>query len=213
MSSIQRSGCFLAFANPVDAFLRQYQQYLKSFIWLWINFVVNGWQEVKQIAPLSLIIRRYCFHRSSNGMIASHRQFVIPYGRSHKIMSILLSGYIDIPEIQSMLKIRLIYSNCLINVTCLSFLKKDRQYSFKSTVCPCPAAFPGLSPTPGIEPGRAGFHPPHSPLCYIGIKSSADPHKRRIIFFMIYHAINRTTALPVLGLFALKGTAKNNSRP
>ena len=131
MSSIQRSGCFLAFANPVDAFLRQYQQYLKSFIWLWINFVVNGWQEVKQIAPLSLIIRRYCFHRSSNGMIASHRQFVIPYGRSHKIMSILLSGYIDIPEIQSMLKIRLIYSNCLINVTCLSFLKKTDSTHLK----------------------------------------------------------------------------------
>src|SRR5699024_328228 len=44
------------------------------------------------IAPLSFITRSYCSHKGSKGIIVSHEHAVVPYGKSHKIISIEPSG-------------------------------------------------------------------------------------------------------------------------
>src|SRR5699024_6300143 len=67
-------------------------QYLKSLKLLSISLVVNGWLAVSTIAPLSFITRSYSAHNGSNGMIVSHLQAVVPYGKSHNIISIEPSG-------------------------------------------------------------------------------------------------------------------------
>src|SRR5699024_9053200 len=54
--------------------------------------LVKGWVAVNTIAPLSLIIRSYCSHNGLKGMMSSHLHFVVPYGKSHKIISIEPSG-------------------------------------------------------------------------------------------------------------------------
>src|SRR5699024_7373089 len=57
-----------------------------------ISVLVNGWLAVNTIAPLSLITRLYCSHNGSKGIIVSHEHAVVPYGRSHNIISIEPSG-------------------------------------------------------------------------------------------------------------------------
>src|SRR5699024_1139493 len=85
-------GLFLACCQPLGLLLIQYQQYLKSLKLLSISLVVNGWLAVSTIAPLSFITRSYSAHNGSNGMIVSHLQAVVPYGKSHNIISIEPSG-------------------------------------------------------------------------------------------------------------------------
>src|SRR5699024_9975183 len=66
--------------------------YLNQLILLIISVLVNGWLAVNTIAPLSLITRLYCSHNGSKGIIVSHEHAVVPYGRSHNIISIEQSG-------------------------------------------------------------------------------------------------------------------------
>src|SRR5699024_9452967 len=47
-----------------------------------------------------------CSHNGSKGIIVSHVHAVVPYGKSHKIMSTLPSGIRFIPSKQSSLYIR-----------------------------------------------------------------------------------------------------------
>lgn len=53
------------------------------------------------IIPLSFIILSYCSHNGSNGIIVSHLQAVVPYGKSQRIISIDLSGMCFITSRQS----------------------------------------------------------------------------------------------------------------
>ena len=62
---------------------------------------MNGCAENKTIAAFVFAIRLYCSHSASNGMIESHLQSVVPYGRSHKIKSMLPSGMSFISSKQS----------------------------------------------------------------------------------------------------------------
>src|SRR5699024_3667987 len=94
-------GLFLACCQPLGLLLIQYQQYLKSLKLLSISLVVKGWLAVRTIAPLSLITRSYCSQSGSKGIIVSHLQAVVPYGKSAKIMSTLPSGMSFINSKQS----------------------------------------------------------------------------------------------------------------
>src|SRR5699024_1291938 len=96
-------GLFLACCQPFGLLFTQYQQYLNSLKLLSISLVVNGWLAVKTIAPLSFITLSYCFHKGSKGIIVSHLHSVVPYGKSHNIISILLSVIRFMPSKQSSL--------------------------------------------------------------------------------------------------------------
>src|SRR5699024_1803397 len=105
MSSCTFIGCFLA-RNILPAFFLSHTHvYLNQSDLLIINLVVNGCDAVKTIAPLFLITLSYCLHNSSNGIISSHLEAVVPYGKSHKIISTLPSGIRFIPSRQSSLYI------------------------------------------------------------------------------------------------------------
>src|SRR5699024_8177758 len=78
---------------------------LNNFGLLITNALVNGWEAVNTIAPLSFITRSYCSHNGSKGIIVSHEHAVVPYGKSHSIMSTELSGMRFIPSRQSSLYI------------------------------------------------------------------------------------------------------------
>src|SRR5699024_11252606 len=95
----------LASIEPLGLCLSHTKQYLNNLLLLFINDVVKGCEAVKTIAPLSLITLSYCSHNGSNGIIVSHLQAVVPYGKSHKIMSTDLSGIRFIPSRQSSLYI------------------------------------------------------------------------------------------------------------
>ena len=70
-----------------------------------INFVVNGCDAVNTIAPSGFVTRSSCFQRRSNGIMLSHLQSVIPYGKSVSTMSTHPSGSSVIPAMQSILNI------------------------------------------------------------------------------------------------------------
>src|SRR5699024_8656224 len=100
--------------------------YLNNFGLLITSLLVKGWLAVKTIAPLSFITLSYCSHNNSKGIIVSHLLDVIPYGKSHKIISTLPSGIRFIPSRQSSLYI-LFSSGCIhypslyaLCVACLS---------------------------------------------------------------------------------------------
>ena len=59
-------------------FLTQYQVYRYRWMLLWINLVVNGWDENSAMTPLALTTRSYIRHMASNGSTLSHRQSVTP---------------------------------------------------------------------------------------------------------------------------------------
>src|SRR5699024_9284616 len=84
------------------------------------NSLANGWVAVNTIAPLSLIIRSYCSHNKSNGIIVSHLHAIVPYGKSHKIISTLPSGIRFMPSKQSSLYI-LFISICSTLFSYLTF--------------------------------------------------------------------------------------------
>ena len=100
---------------------------------------------------------------------------------------------------------------------CTSHKIKEIAPCYCKALFLCPAAFPGLLPIPGFEPRRPSA-PVALPLCYIGIKSGADPHKRRIplckhIQVLIYHAINSLTALLLDLILHFKDTLKKRPAP
>src|SRR5699024_5251329 len=76
----------------VSLVLTNVHEYLNIFGLIITNALVNGWLAVSTIAPLSFITRSYSAHNGSNGMIVSHLQAVVPYGKSHNIISIEPSG-------------------------------------------------------------------------------------------------------------------------
>src|SRR5699024_6287444 len=98
-------GIFLAFKCPVPLYLFHIHSYLNIFKLLTPKTLSKGVCAVKTIAPLSFITLLYCCHNSSQGMIASHLLRVVPYGKSHKIISTDLSGIRFIPSKQSSLYI------------------------------------------------------------------------------------------------------------
>src|SRR5699024_5120851 len=106
MFSCDFNGCFFANAPLEVLTLSHTNSYLNNFVLLITNALVNGWLAVSTIAPLSLIIRLYCSHNGSNGIIVSHAHAVVPYGKSHNIMSTLPSGMRFIHSKQSSLYIR-----------------------------------------------------------------------------------------------------------
>src|SRR5699024_12045414 len=67
--------------------------------------LVNGWLAVSTIAPLVFITRLYSTHSGSSGITVSHLASVVPYGKSHKIISTLPSGIRFMPSRQSSLYI------------------------------------------------------------------------------------------------------------
>src|SRR5699024_12379658 len=71
---------------------------LNNFGLLITNALVNGWLAVSTIAPLSFIILSYCSQSGSKGIIVSQLHAVVPYGKSHKIISTLPSGIRFIPS-------------------------------------------------------------------------------------------------------------------
>src|SRR5699024_4284134 len=98
-------GIFLAFKCPAPLYFVQIHSYFSIFKLLTPKTLSKGVCAVKTIAPLSFITLLYCCHNSSKGMIASHLLCVVPYGKSHKIISIDLSGIFFIPSKQSSLYI------------------------------------------------------------------------------------------------------------
>src|SRR5699024_2868265 len=92
MFSCDFNGCFFANAPLEVLTLSHTNSYLNNFVLLITNALVNGWLAVSTIAPLSFITRSYSAHNGSNGMIVSHLQAVVPYGKSHNIISIEPSG-------------------------------------------------------------------------------------------------------------------------
>src|SRR5699024_4595826 len=96
-------GLYFAIWKPLGFTLSHTHEYLNHFGLLITNALVNGWLAVNTIAPLSFIIRSYCSHNGSKGIIVSHEQAVVPYGKSHNIISTLLSGIRFIPSKQSSL--------------------------------------------------------------------------------------------------------------
>src|SRR5699024_1688011 len=105
ISSTIDKGRYLATANAPPVSLFQYHICLKLRILDCIRVVVNGWLDVSTIAPLSFITLSYCSHNGSKGIIVSHAHAVIPYGKSHNIMSTLPLGMRFIPSRQSSLYI------------------------------------------------------------------------------------------------------------
>src|SRR5699024_3042679 len=95
----------LASCGCLPNVLSHINSYLNKSKLLSINFVVNGWLDVSTIAPLSFIIRSYCSHNGSNVITESHLFCVVPYGKSHNIISTLPSGIRFIPSKQSSLYI------------------------------------------------------------------------------------------------------------
>src|SRR5699024_8910001 len=86
-------------------FLSHTQSYLYLLILLNLKWLENGSLPNKTIAPSSFITLSYCSHNDSKGIIVSHLHAVVPYGRSHNIMSTDLSGIFFIPSKQSSLYI------------------------------------------------------------------------------------------------------------
>lgn len=84
------------------------------------------WRRQDQLHPTQKpvdLIRLYCFHNKSNGMIVSNSQSVIPYGKSQIMQSILLSGISFISSKQSpkyILSISIFKTN--LTEYCLVFL-------------------------------------------------------------------------------------------
>src|SRR5690606_16652864 len=74
-------------ACPVALDFSHIHSYLKSRMLLAINDVVNSWLAVNTMAALRFATLRYCAHSGSNGITVSHLQAVVPYGRSHRIIS------------------------------------------------------------------------------------------------------------------------------
>src|SRR5699024_8514462 len=106
---------------------------LNNFGLLITNALVNGWLAVSTIAPLSFITLSYCSHNGSKGIIVSHEHAVVPYGKSHKIISTDSSGIRFIPSKQSSLYI-LFISICSTLFSYLTFrislfVYVDRDYS------------------------------------------------------------------------------------
>jgi len=77
------------------------QSYLNIFKLEYLSVVLNGSCPNNTIAPLGLINLLYCFQSCSKGIIVSHAQAVVPYGKSHKIISIDPSGSVGIISRQS----------------------------------------------------------------------------------------------------------------
>src|SRR5574344_536567 len=73
-------------------FLSHTQSYLYCLILLILKALEKGSLPNNTIAPRSLIILLYCSHNGSNGITTSHLHCVVPYGKSQRIISILLSG-------------------------------------------------------------------------------------------------------------------------
>src|SRR5574344_948406 len=88
MFSVSLIGCIFALHIPLGIFLSQIQSYLYIFKLLILNLLEKGSLPNNTIAPLSFIMRLYCSHNGSKGIITSHLQSVVPYGKSHRIMSI-----------------------------------------------------------------------------------------------------------------------------
>lgn len=94
--------CFWLACIPLpDLFFNHINSSLKLLILLFINFAVNGWLPNKTIAQLFFIILLYCSHSGSNGMMLSHWQAVVPYGKSQSIISTDLSEISFIKSRQS----------------------------------------------------------------------------------------------------------------
>ena len=68
---------------------------------LLISSVVKGCALKSAMAPFSFTTRRYCSHNSCKLIGVSHRQRVVPYGKSLSTMSILPSGIRFISSRQS----------------------------------------------------------------------------------------------------------------
>src|SRR5699024_5923168 len=100
MFSCDFNGCFFANAPLEVLTLSHTNSYLNNFALLITNALVNGWIAVRTIAPLSFITLSYCSHNDSKGIIVSHEHAVVPYGKSHKIMSTDPSGIRFIPSRQ-----------------------------------------------------------------------------------------------------------------
>lgn len=66
-----------------------------------VNADVNGCAAVKTIAAFGFAIRQYSRHNGSNGITESHAQLVVPYGKSHRIISTDADGTDRITSKQS----------------------------------------------------------------------------------------------------------------
>src|SRR5699024_10969034 len=120
-----------AFKCPVPLYFVQIHSYFSIFKLLTPKTLSKGVCAVKTIAPLSFITLLYCCHNSSKGMIASHLLRVVPYGKSHKIISTDLSGIFFIPSKQSSLYILLI-SNTIFPLLYFAFCF---NYELKQIIC------------------------------------------------------------------------------
>src|SRR5699024_8735459 len=98
-------GILFEFKKPVPTLLSHIHSYFSIFKLLAPSTLSKGVCAVRTIAPFSLMILLYSTHKFSNGIIESHSFRVVPYGKSHKIMSTLPSGIRFIPSKQSSLYI------------------------------------------------------------------------------------------------------------
>ena len=98
-------NCFFALNTLKGRVFNHVSFCLYSERLLIISNDVKGSPANKTIGAFGLHTRWYCSHRGSNGMIMSHLQAVVPYGKSHITQSTLPSGIRFIPSRQSSLYI------------------------------------------------------------------------------------------------------------
>jgi len=134
--------------------------YLNNLRFLITNALVKGWLPNSTIAPLSLIILSYCSQSGSNAITISHLHLVVPYGKSHNIISILLSSMYFIPSKQSMLYILFISSKSLTSYGSFSDHNQplyNSIQSFSVIVTNQPSLF-FLQKTAGSSSASASLH-------------------------------------------------------
>jgi hypothetical protein len=75
--------------------------YRKRSCALTISCAVNAPVPVRAITPRGLMTRRYSFHKGSSGTTLSQGFCVFPYGKSHRIRSMLSAGNRERTSMQS----------------------------------------------------------------------------------------------------------------
>ena len=98
-------NCFFALNTLKGRVFNHVSFCLYSERLLIISNDVKGSPANKTIGAFGLHTRWYCSHRGSNGMIMSHLQAVVPYGKSQMMQSTLPFGILFIPSRQSSLYI------------------------------------------------------------------------------------------------------------